>query len=141
MFGPQIRLLSEDGASFALVPVPSLVNFDYPRIHIVDIELLTPGRLVRYLGRSLPRDSLARLAEAFMHAAQVYAPEQTVATVHDDAAGLAVLFNASTSFAVTVEVVIQTDLDLAVSDRDNVAFEVPRSALIDAAHAIDGWLE
>ena len=37
-----VRLLSEAGASFALLPAPSLANFDYPYTHLVDIELLTP---------------------------------------------------------------------------------------------------
>ncbi|WP_445257340.1 hypothetical protein [Nocardioides aurantiacus] len=135
-----IRLLSEAGASFALLPAPSLVNFDYPYTHLVDIELLTPDRLVRYLGRPLSRDALVRLAEAWMRAAQDEHPEQTVSTVQDDAAGLAVVVNLSTPFAVTLEVLVEANLGGDVPEQDGVSFDVARSALIDATHAIEAWL-
>lgn len=135
-----IRLLSEAGASFALLPAPSLANFDYPYTHLVDIELLTPDRLVRYLVRPLSRDALARLAEAWMQAAHDEHPEQTVPTVQDDAAGLAVVVNQSTPFAVTLEILVEANLGGDVPDQDGVSFDVARSGLIDAAHAIEGWL-
>ena len=118
----------------------SLANFDYPYTHLVDIELLTPARLVRYLGRPLSRDALARLAEAWMQAARDEHPEQTVPTVQDDAAGLAVVVNQSTPFAVTLEILVEANLGGDVPDRDGVSFDVARSGLIDAAHAIEGWL-
>ena len=135
-----VRLLSEAGASFALLPAPSLINFDYPYTHLVDIELLTPDRLVRYLARPLSRDALARLAETWMQAAQDEHPEQTVPTVQDDAAGIAVVVNQSTPITVTVEILVKADLRAQVPDQDGVEFDVPRAGLIDAAHTIEGWL-
>lgn len=134
-----VRLLSEAGASLALMPVPSLLNADDPNTHVVDIELLSPDRLVRYLGRYLSRDTPARLAQAWMQAAQDQHPERTVATIQDDIAGLAVLVIESTPFDVTVEVSIKTDLEEDVADPDILAFDVARSALIDASHAIGAW--
>lgn len=51
-----VRLLSRDGASFALVPVPDLMaatEFGTKSSLLVDIEMLSPDRLVRYLARSV----------------------------------------------------------------------------------------
>lgn len=138
--GP-IRLLSDAGASFALLPAPNLMNLDYPYTQLVDIELLTPDRLVRYLGRPLSLDSLTRLAEAWLQAAQDEYPEQTVPTVKDDGAGLAVSVDQSTPFAVTLEILVEADQSDDIPDQDGVAFDVQRSGLIDAAHAIAGWLQ
>lgn len=137
--GP-VRLLSQAGASFALLPAPNLVHFDHQRTHLVDIELLTPDRLVRYLGRPLSTDTIARLAETWMQAAHDERPEQSVATVQDEEAGLAVVVNHSTSFAVTMEFLVIADLDGDVPDQDGVEFDVARSGLIDAAHELESWL-
>lgn len=137
---PTVRLLSDAGASFALLPAPSLVDVGHPDTHVVDIELLSPDRLVRYLGRRLSSESLQRLAAAWLQAAHDLYPEQTVATVQDDAAGLAVVVIESTPFAVTLEVIIETALDDDVPDHDGVSFDVARSMLIDAAHRLEEWL-
>lgn len=135
-----VRLLSEAGAAFALRPMPSpLYGPSRVRDHVVDIELLTPDRLVRYLGRHLSGRTLAQLAEAWQQAAQDPRPEQTVATVQDDAAGLAVVVIESTPFQVTLEVLVTTDLASEVPEQDGIALDVPRTALIDAAHRIGGW--
>lgn len=135
-----IRLLSQAGASFAILPAPSLVDSNYPATHVVDIELLEPDRLVRYLGRSLSANTLQLLADAWMQAAQDEYPEQTVATVQDGRAGLAVVVIESTTFEVTLEFLIVTDPESDIPEQDGVAFDVTRTELIDAAHAIGRWL-
>lgn len=134
-----VRLLSVDGASFALLPVPSLLDAADAGTCRVDIELLTPDRLVRYLDRPMRRSTPARLAEMFMRAASETYPEQSVPSVQDDDAGLALLVGGSDPFGVMLEVIVVADLEEEVPDRDGIAFDVPRTALIDAAHALEGW--
>ncbi|CCH78209.1 hypothetical protein BN12_2620024 [Nostocoides japonicum T1-X7] len=135
-----IRLLSEVGVSFALLPVPNLVTDDEPYTHLVDVELLTHDRLVRYLARTLSRDTLVRLSEAWTQAAHDTYPEVTIPAIQDDGAGLAVLITESTPDLVTLEISIETDLSGDAPGQDGVVFDVPRSALTDAAHAVEGWL-
>jgi len=58
---------------------------------LVDVELLSPDRLVRYLARRVRREFVERLAEAWIQCAKDAYPEQSVATVEDAGAGLAVV--------------------------------------------------
>lgn len=136
-----IRLLSKDGASFALLPVLGPDSVGISDVLAVDIELLAPTRLVRYLGRRLSLQSLENLSVSWMQAALDDHPELTVPTVQDDEAGLAVQVIQSTPFTVTIEVLLVIDPEEDVADYDGLAFEIPRSVLIDAAHAASGWLE
>jgi hypothetical protein len=135
-----IRLLAQAGAAFAILPAPSLLDPDHRVTRVVDIELLSPDRLVRYLGRQLSTRTLKSLADAFMQAAQDPFPEQSVATVQDDLAGLTVLFIESTPFEVTLEFLVSTDLENDLPEHDHLAFDMARAGLIDAAHAIAAWL-
>ncbi len=137
--GP-IRLLSSDGASLALLPVLGPDSVDIPDVHSVDIELLSPTRLVRYLGRRLSRRSLLDLSAAWMQAALDVHPELTVSTVQDDEAGLAVQIIESTPFTVTIDVLVVIDPDDDLLEYDGLSFEILRSVLIDATHAAAGWV-
>ncbi|CAN5293191.1 hypothetical protein BH20ACT5_BH20ACT5_07500 [soil metagenome] len=105
----------------------------------VDLELLIPDRLVRYLARPLALEFAESLAEFFLKGASDAIPEQTVPTIENEQSGLAVLINQSTPLSVTLEVAILTDLEGDVPEHDGVAFDVPRSALINAAHALKEW--
>src|SRR3954466_7678436 len=92
------RLLSEAGASFAMLPVPDLESFALRRSgpRLVDIELLAPDRLVRYLGRRVGLGFLNELAAAYLAAATLDHPELTVPSVQEEDAGLLVSFLEST---------------------------------------------
>ncbi len=132
-----MRLLSPDGAAFALLAVPDLA---LNRESIgVDLELLAPDRLVRYLARPVALEFVDKLAEFFLRGAVDPVPEQSVPTVEHEQTGLAVLITQSTPLTVTLEIAIVTAMDDEVPERDGVAFEVPRSALIKAAHELKEW--
>jgi len=141
--GPQpVRLLSESGAAFALLPVPSLsaANRAVGRTP-VDLELLTPARLVRYLSRDVSLTFLEQLADALVQAATDPHPEQSVGTVEDRAAGLAVLVIDSAQFTVEVEFLINGDPDGDIPEQDGASFDLNRSSLISAAHDIQALLD
>jgi hypothetical protein len=133
-----VRVLGAAGASVALTLVPSLD--DNADTLVVDVELLTPDRLVRYLDRRVSRLSMEQLAAAWVQAAADALPEASVPTVEDAEAGLAVLITHSTPLTVDLEVRIVSALDEDVPDYDGLAFEVPRASLIRAAHSLNGWL-
>lgn len=131
------RLLSADGANFALIKVPSLAaEGDLP---LADIELLTPDRLVRYLARPMSRTFLTRLADSWLAAAADPRPEASVPTVEDAEAGLAVLICDSTDLTVIIEVLVTTAPEDDLPEHDGVSFEVPRASLITAAHDLEEW--
>ncbi len=106
----------------------------------MDVELLSPDRLVRYLNRPVPRRFFEQLAEAWMSCAQDAHPEQSVATVEDVEAGLAFAVTASTPFTVAIEVIIVPDLEDDVVEHDGLDIEVARASLIGAAHTLHDWL-
>lgn len=134
----EVRLLSADGAAFALLAAtPGSGSGDTVT---ADVELLTPDRLVRYLTRRIETKLLDALADAWLQAASERFPETSVASVQDREAGLAVVCLESSEFTVTLEFTVVNDLDADPLDYDNVAFEVPRSGLIAAAHSIREWL-
>ncbi|GAA3721415.1 hypothetical protein GCM10022399_42220 [Terrabacter ginsenosidimutans] len=136
------RLLSQAGASFAVLPVPDLESFAARRADpaLVDIELLTPDRLVRYLGRRVGLKSLDELAGAYMDAASVDHPEVAVPSVQDREAGLLVSFLESTPFSVTVEIQVNPELEGEILDPDGLSFDVTRAALVTAAIELREWL-
>lgn len=135
-----IRLLSQDGAAFAIRPVPTLVSTDSSGTRVADLELLSPDRLVRYLGRNIQEQTLKLLADAWLQTARDNYPEQSVATVQDHQAGLAVSVIESSPFDVVLEFLIISDLDSDIPDHDGISFNLSRTALIDGAHAIGRWL-
>src|SRR5690606_11346533 len=107
------RLISPGGASFALLPVPELAALaaqDASSMR-VDLELLSPDRLVRYLSRRITPASLSELADAYLAAADKPYPEQSVPSVASQDAGLTVQFVASDEFAVEVEILVVADPD------------------------------
>lgn len=132
-----MRLLSSAGAAFALLPVPALS--DNGGGLLVDIELLSPDRLVRYLARRLSPATVRLMIDALIQAATEPHPELTVPTVQDDAAGLAILMKGSTTHEVLLEVLIVDDLESDLPDHDGVSFDVARQNLIDAAHQLAEW--
>ncbi len=133
-----VRLLSPDGASFALIRVPT--TEPQGNTLLVDIELLTTDRLVRYLARPITRTFIEQLADAWIQAAAEPMPEQAVSTVQDTEAGLAVQFVESTEFGLTIDVLVVTTSDSGVAEPDQVAFDLPRASLIPAAHELKEWM-
>ena len=137
----ETRLLGGAGAAFALLWVPDLsVPAGARDSYLMDVELLSPHRLVRFLARAVSRSFLEGLAECWMRCAHEAHPEHTVATVEDVAAGLAFVTVASTPFSVTVEVVVIPDLEADVYEQDGISFDVSRTSLIDAAHRLQEQL-
>ncbi len=133
----EVRLLAGAGAAFALLPVPDLSgHHDSGDIHLMDVEFLSPDRLVRYLARSVHRTFLEQLADSWLRCALEAHPEQSVATVEDSTAGVAFVVVASTSFSVTVEVLINADPEADVQEQDGISFDIARTTLIDAAHTL-----
>lgn len=133
-----MRLVSEAGAAFALLPVPDLQG---DNVVEVDIEFLTPDRLVRYLHRVPEEGALQRLGETLQEIAEADQPELEVPAFHDEESGLAVLVLDSDPMSVTLEVQVVIELDSDGHEVDGVAFDVLRADLITAAHQIGAWEE
>lgn len=139
--GSAIRLLGPAGAAFSMLPIPEVAVDDRPASTLlVDIEVLTPDRLVRYLARRVEIRFLEQLADAWMQCASEPYPEQSVPTVEDQRAGLAVAVPSSSDFTVQIEVLVRPSLGSDTPDVDSVSFDVPRSALVDKSHALRGWI-
>lgn len=132
-----VRLLSESGAAFALVRVPDL-DADRERL-VLDVELLDPGRLVRYLAREFDLEFIRDLAGLFIDSASEPAPERTVPGVQSEGAGLVVSPVASATSHVTLEVLVVDAPDEELKEYDGRAFDVPRMLLVDAAHRLQEW--
>ncbi|MGP9736085.1 hypothetical protein ACT3SQ_16205 [Brachybacterium sp. AOP42-C2-15] len=118
------------------MPVPTLKDTDEL---VVDIELLSPDRLVRYLARQLSPGTVRELIDNLIQAAVEPHPELTVPTVQDDVAGFAILVKGSTSQDVLLEALVVDDLETDLPDHDGVSFDVPRQNLIDVAHQLEEW--
>lgn len=129
------RLLAAAGAAFALLPVPDQTG----STELAHIELLSPDRLVRYLARPLEARTTTALAEALIQMATEPYPEQTVPTVQDDTAGLAVLVKGSTKADVHLEFLVLDDLEADLPDHDGISFDAPRQSLVDMAHQLEEW--
>lgn len=137
-----VGLISEGGARFSLIPGPELhrsTSDGTPHL-VVDIELLSPDRLVRYLSRVLSRSAVEQLTSMFMSCAEDAHPELTVATVSDGGSGLMVAVVGSDPLTVTMQVSVIAELDAAVLDHDAVAFDISRAALISGSHQLDDWI-
>lgn len=131
-----MRLISADGAAFTLLLVPDLQEYEGVEI---DIELLTPDRLVRYLNRAPEDGALQRLGDFLMQAAEAGHPELAAPSYQDAESGLSVRMIDSGPLSVTVEVQVIIELDGDGSEVDGIAFDVLRADLITAAHQIWEW--
>jgi len=140
------RITSGGGGSFALIPVADLISLgagDAGEMRL-DVEVLTPDRLVRYLSRQVPPSFLVDLADAYLAAAVHPHPETEIASVQSEEAGVSVQFVASDEFTVDVEVLVVIDPDDDLLEHDGVSLDVSRAALVDASHelhaAVEGFL-
>lgn len=133
-----VRLHSEAGAAFALLPVTELVEYEQIA---VDIELLSPDRMVRYLGRTLAPDSIAGLRNFWMKAAEEARPELTVPTFQDDEAQFSISVVESSDRAVTLEFSIISDPTSDLRTHDGLAFDAARSDLVAAALKVADWTD
>ncbi|HNA98054.1 MAG TPA: hypothetical protein PLC19_01205 [Marmoricola sp.] len=133
---PPIQLLSRDGAHLRFLEVPNLAAPDLPDTILTDVEVLTPDRLVRYLGREVSRDFFTNLEQALLDGARLDYPEKTVPTVQDDRSGLAITYLESTPESVVIQVLIREMVTPSIPDIEDTAFEVSRVSLIDAAQVI-----
>ena len=70
----------------------------------VDVELLSPDRLVRYLARPVSPAFADEVASFLLRAASDRLPEQSLGAVEDRAAGIALTVVESTPLTVTLEV-------------------------------------
>jgi len=134
------RVLSASGCAFALREVPHPADIGAsPFSALMDIEILSPTRLVHHLARRVRISFVQRLADAYLQAATDSLPEQSVAAVEDRDAGLSVTFVESTPFTVGIEVLVTEDVEDDVPDVDGLAFDVSRAALVIAAHELARW--
>ena len=136
-----MRILSASGAAFALLPVPAPDL--HGRVHgdrAVDIELLTPDRLVRYLGRALSPSFIEELAEFWWQCASETHPELTTGGVDNPVGGVALHALTSSDTDVRIEVTINADLKSEIAEFDGASFDCPRASLVDAAHELREWL-
>ncbi|MEE1651406.1 hypothetical protein V1260_11500 [Brachybacterium sp. J144] len=133
-----MRLVSGDGAAFALLPVPDLED---DGVVEVDIELLTPDRLVRYLHRAPEEGALSRLGDMLQDAAKADLPEVEVPSFQDEESGLAVLVLDSDPLTVTLEILVALEPGSEEREVDAVAFDVTRADLISASYQIWAWEE
>lgn len=137
------QLVSPAGAMFGLVSVPdpwSAPTGPYGAL-LVDVELLSPDRLVRYLSRRIPTTALTGLAAAYIQAAADLHPEITVPTFEIPEAGIAVAFLASNELEITIECTVVEVLDAPVPERDTLVFDIPRASLISASHQLTSWVD
>lgn len=133
-----MRLISEAGDAFALLPVPDLQGDEVVE---VNIELLTPDRLVRYLHRVPEEGALLRLSEMLQEIAEADHPELEIPTFQDEESGLMVLVLDSDPMSVTLDVQVVIELDSDLHEVDGIAFDVLRADLITAAHQVGEWQE
>lgn len=131
-----MRLISADGAAFALLPVPDLQGDE---VVVIDIELLTPDRLVRYLHRVPEDGALQRLGDMLQEAAEADRPELEVPAFQDEESGLEFLVLDSDPMSVTLEIQVVIELDSDEREADGIAFDALRADLITAAHQIEEW--
>jgi len=136
------RLVSESGAAFGLVPVadPRGTPAGGRARLLVDVELVEDGMLVCYLGRRVPVDAFAALADAYRRAAAAARPEADVEPVDVPGAGVRVAFVGSDAHAVTVACSVEKILDAEGAELDTCTFDVPRARLDAASHEIVTWL-
>ncbi|MGC5626962.1 hypothetical protein ACPYO6_01770 [Georgenia sp. Z1344] len=136
------KLLTSAGASFSLIPVPdlTLVNSPTPPDSLlVDVELVSPDRFVRYLGRRIDTTFLLELADMYLSAAEVENPEELDHNVGDEDCRLVVEVEDSSPFDVTLKISIDPDIEGDAYEFDAVMFDVTRAALITAAHEYENW--
>ncbi|MBE9404262.1 hypothetical protein IOE58_08715 [Brachybacterium sp. Marseille-Q2903] len=133
-----MRLVSADGAAFALLPVPDLED---DGVVEVDIELLTSDRLVRYLHRAPEEGALSRLGGMLQDAAKADLPEVEVPSFQDEESELAVLVLDSDPLTVTLEILVAKEPGSEEREVDAVAFDVTRADLISASYQIWAWEE
>lgn len=130
---PPFRMISDGGGALALLYVPEVRLGQSP---LLDIELLTPDRLVRYLAREIEPDFLTRLADSLFRGAIDPFPEQQVPSVYSNSAGLVVDFVESTDQSVSVQVSVVSMLGADIEEPDEIGFDLPRSALVAASHRL-----
>ena len=126
-------MISDGGGALALLYVPDVRLGHAP---LLDIELLTPDRLVRYLAREIEPDFLTRLADSLLSGAIEPFPEQQVPSTYSNSAGLVVDFVESTDQSVSVQVSVLPTLGADIEEPDEIGFDLPRSALVAASHRL-----
>ncbi|MDT9591608.1 hypothetical protein RDV89_00920 [Nocardioides zeae] len=134
-----VRLTGPGGASFALMRAQPAAPHPTRPLSL-DVEMLSPERLVRFLARPTTPDFIRELEVFCIEAAAAHHPEQSVSGVSDNAAGITIDITGSSPTTVDLVVTVVVALGADVRDHDHVHFEAERASLIGAAHDLRGLL-
>ena len=130
------ELLSSDGAALRLLPVLELAATESAPTFLTDVEILASTLLIRFLGRQVSKRFLEELRRALLTAAGATGPVRRIPPVRDDRSGLVVSICAHTEVSVIVQVMLSVVIDGDPPAAEEVALEVSRADLMEAAHLL-----
>lgn len=131
----QFRLAGFGGAAVFLrtgVVSGAIYGADRP-LMTMDIGFISPQSRSHTLARPVDPTLPERLSQFLFAAAEEYHPEQSVAVLQDDVAGLVVSVESSTDDRVCLDWSLVEDLDSDVREFDGLNFETSRAALVSAS--------
>jgi hypothetical protein len=131
----QFRLAGFGGAAVFLrtCVVPGIAAGTDRPVLAMDIGFLSPEARRHVLARRIDHDLPRRLSRFLFAAAEEYHPEQAVAAVRDEVAGLVITVESSADDRVCLGWSLVEDLDAEVPEFDGLNFETSRAALVSAS--------
>lgn len=138
----QLRLLSPEGTSLAIIPVT------YPNqrgdarrtgYHLVDVELVDEFRVVRNLDRWFSADSLTEFSHALLAIGFDEHPEQSAPDFDDDRSGIHLHCINSDEQMVDVHVRCTHPTESGIGEVDSIDLHLTRATLIVVAQQIIAW--
>ena len=131
-----VRIAGAGGAGFFIEPL-LLPDQEHGLTLGLDIALLSPDRLVTYLGRRVPGDFPERLSR-FLREASVADEGGSTDAFEEPQAGLLITVTPIDGMWVEFEVRIAENLNDNVVEFDGLNFETSRASLLIAAEAAAG---
>jgi hypothetical protein len=131
----QFRLAGFGGAAVFLrtsVVPGALFGTEAPLL-TMDIGFLSPQSRRHMLARPVDPSLPERLSRFLFAAAEEYHPEQSVAALEDEIAGLVVTVESSADDRVCLDWSLVEDMDAEMREFDGLNFETSRAALVTAS--------